>query len=342
MKPLIAAVLLSVAAQAMAQETCARSGVCGGTFNDQMTFESGACLDGETRRYEYFVFTPSVGATITATAQSAFFAPAIEIINGNNAVVASDENPGKRSSARASTQVNSGGSWTVRVRNIDIATGGPYSLTIECSTPPPPNGFALGVSPVTLTLGRNETGSVRVTSTGAGSFSEDVAVTMFGLPAGVTVNPATFTFPKPGVGSETVQIITTDSASAGAFSVAAEGRSTSGLISIAAATLIIDAPCTPPSIAHQPSNVSAIRGSTARLVISPSGSPPFTIQWYRGFSPSTFFPIAGATSIEYQTDALQNDSQFWVRLSNACGSRDSNTINVKTTAAPTRRRAAGH
>ena len=307
-----------------------------------MTFEAGACLDSETRRYEYFVFTPSVGSTVTATVQSAFFAPSIEIIDGDNAVVGADQNSSKASTARATATVASGGSWTIRVRNIDVATGGPFTLTIQCSQAPPPNGFALGISPLSLTLGRNETGVYRVTSSRAGSFSEDVAVTVFGLPVGVTPDPQAFTFAAPGSGSQDVRITTTDAAAAGTFGVAAQGRSTSGLVAIAGAALVIDAPCTPPAITNQPRALSVNSGSTARLAVTAAGSPPFTAQWYRGFSPSTLFPISGATSLEYQTEPLTSKTQFWVRVSNLCGSKDSGSIDITVVQGPGRRRSVAH
>ena len=340
--PLLFVLVALIPVHGKAQESCARSGVCGGSFSDSLTFEAGACLDSETRRYEYFVFNVSVGATVTATVQSAFFAPEIQIINSDSVVVAADSNPSKNSRASASVTASTGGSWTARVRNIDVGTGGPFSLTIQCSTPPPPNGYALSISPLSLTLGRNETGSYRVTSSRAGSFSDSVTVSLSGFPVGVSADPQSFTLPAPGSGAQDVRLVTTDATPAGTFGIAAQGRSSSGLVSIAGATLVIDAPCTPPTILDQTRAISVLSGMSARLVVTAGGSPPFSAQWYKGFSPSPLFPVAGATSLEYQTEPLSTKSQFWVRLSNPCGSKDSATIDIAVSPTAPRRRAVRH
>jgi hypothetical protein len=42
----------------------------------------------------------------------------------------------------------------------------------------------------------------------------------------------------------------------------------------------------------------------------------------------TFNPIAGATGRTFTTPALNWSSDYWVRVTNACGSVDSNTANI--------------
>lgn len=100
--------------------------------------------------------------------------------------------------------------------------------------------------------------------------------------------------------------------------------------SFANVTVVID--CQPPSIlgTNQPQAQSVANGARATLRVTPSGSGPFTYQWYSGFTGMTSSPIAGGTSAEVQTPVINGPSPFWVRVSNPCGSTNSNTAFVTT------------
>jgi hypothetical protein len=69
-------------------------------------------------------------------------------------------------------------------------------------------------------------------------------------------------------------------------------------------------------------------GQTAKLTVSPAGTGPFKFQWYQGHSGSTAFPLAGASSKQLTTPPISTATEFWVRVTNACGSRDSATATV--------------
>ena len=73
---------------------------------------------------------------------------------------------------------------------------------------------------------------------------------------------------------------------------------------------------------------SVVSGQKATLKVVPGGNGPFKYQWYQGHSGSTAFPIAGATTNSLLTPAITASSEFWVRVTNACGSRDSATATV--------------
>ncbi len=92
--------------------------------------------------------------------------------------------------------------------------------------------------------------------------------------------------------------------------------------------VIVD--CMPPYFlsSGQPQSTSVARGSTTKLKATAGGDPPFRYQWFRGHSGITTFPIAGATSAELTTDAVTGTGEYWVRVENACGSRDSATAVV--------------
>ena len=73
---------------------------------------------------------------------------------------------------------------------------------------------------------------------------------------------------------------------------------------------------------------SVVSGQKATLKVVPGGNGPLKYQWYQGHSGSTAFPIAGATSNSLVTPAIATATEFWVRVTNACGSRDSATATV--------------
>ena len=85
---------------------------------------------------------------------------------------------------------------------------------------------------------------------------------------------------------------------------------------------------TSPSITVQPQSQTIQSGQTANLSVTAEGSRPLTYQWYRGTSGSTSDPISGATSSSYPTPALTQTTNYWVRVSNAYGTADSNTATI--------------
>jgi hypothetical protein len=88
--------------------------------------------------------------------------------------------------------------------------------------------------------------------------------------------------------------------------------------------------CDPPFIlgVDQPRNATVSRGASATLQVKPSGSAPLTYQWYAGQSGNTSTPIAGGTGATLTTGALTSSTDYWVRVTNPCGSVDSNTVTV--------------
>jgi hypothetical protein len=98
----------------------------------------------------------------------------------------------------------------------------------------------------------------------------------------------------------------------------------------AVALVFVD--CQPPLLYgtadSQPQSQSVDRGATARLSALPSGTGPFTYQWYNGARGSTFSPVAGGTGRELTTPAINGPENFWVRISGPCGSVDSATATV--------------
>jgi hypothetical protein len=109
------------------------------------------------------------------------------------------------------------------------------------------------------------------------------------------------------------------------------------------ASLTVNVVCDPPLIlgVGQPASVAAPAGSTAMFTASALGSGPFSYQWYRGFTGMTGSPVEGAYG-EKLTVVASNSDMYWVRISNACGTADSNPAQLTVTAGtPQSKRRAG-
>jgi hypothetical protein len=100
--------------------------------------------------------------------------------------------------------------------------------------------------------------------------------------------------------------------------------------SFAHISVIVD--CRPPMIlslpGNQPASTTADASGKAALKVVPNGSGGFRYQWYQGPSGRTYFPIAGATSSTFTTPAVTAPTDFWVRVTNACGAIDSTAATV--------------
>jgi len=86
--------------------------------------------------------------------------------------------------------------------------------------------------------------------------------------------------------------------------------------------------CDPPKIlgTQQPKGQTISSNSgNATLKVTSAGSPPFSYQWYSGMRGMTSFPVKDATG---QTFTTNQDGMYWVRVSNACGSTDSEPATV--------------
>jgi len=92
--------------------------------------------------------------------------------------------------------------------------------------------------------------------------------------------------------------------------------------------------CVPPAITQvdvNPKNVAP--GGVVTLTAQATGTG-LQFQWYRGTSPDTSNPVAGANTA-VATDTPQGSASYFVRVSNACGTKDSDPVRVVVGAACT-------
>ena len=171
----------------------------------------------------------------------------------------------------------------------------------------------------------------------------NIPVTVFGVPEGVTPvlsasglpddSTVTFTPAKPlGPGTPVFNMkvkIGPDTQSGFYPLVIRAGIDTSEVF----ATIPIVVDCQPPFIlgtpGHQPASKTTVTsGQKTTLTVSPNGTGGARYQWYVGHAGNTNFPIAGANTATLTTPAITSQSEFWVRVTNACGTIDSQTAVV--------------
>lgn len=96
----------------------------------------------------------------------------------------------------------------------------------------------------------------------------------------------------------------------------------------AQATITVGPSCTQVAIAFIPTNVEIVLGEGVTINVTPSGTGPFTYQWYQGESGDFSTPVAGATSSALAAGPFLATGTFryWVKVTDSCD----NTINSVT------------
>ena len=95
--------------------------------------------------------------------------------------------------------------------------------------------------------------------------------------------------------------------------------------------------CVAPSITTQPTSQTVAPGTAVTLTVGAGGTPPLSFQWYQGVSGATTFPVAGANANAFTAGAVTTSTNYWVQVTNGCGTKNSDTASITVTRA--RRRA---
>ena len=90
----------------------------------------------------------------------------------------------------------------------------------------------------------------------------------------------------------------------------------------------------PVQITLQPASQTINSGQTAKLTVTATGTAPLTNQWFVGASGVTTNPISGATGTSFTTPALLATTSYWVQVTDAAGSKDSNTATITVNQPP--------
>ncbi len=87
-------------------------------------------------------------------------------------------------------------------------------------------------------------------------------------------------------------------------------------------------PCVAPNITGTGGGGTVPHGSTAQLGVSATGTAPLAYQWYRATSPNEMNPV-GSNSPNFTTPPVTEPQSYWVKVTNACGRDDSETLTVE-------------
>jgi hypothetical protein len=218
-----------------------------------------------------------------------------------------------------------------------------YWLSVSGATSP-----TVTVSPTTTTAYR-----VLVTNACGSATSRSATVAVCDTPE-ITVQPANTTVEVGG--RVTLSVTATGSTLAYQWYSGQSGNTTNPLVGATASSLTISAVnssrsywvrvsndcgsensqtarvtvagnCVSPGISVEPASTTIQSGQTATLSVSATGSAP-AYQWYIGASGNTGSPLSGATASSYTTSPLTSTTDYWVRISNSCGSVQSATATV--------------
>lgn len=93
--------------------------------------------------------------------------------------------------------------------------------------------------------------------------------------------------------------------------------------------------CAPPSGLNASASPTSINPGqqVALQVFVTFGTQPFQFQWFRGTSGDQSNSINGATAFQ-ATDAPTTTTNYWVKVTNSCGSANSNTVTVTVSTGP--------
>jgi hypothetical protein len=109
---------------------------------------------------------------------------------------------------------------------------------------------------------------------------------------------------------------------------------------VAAATVYGEGiPCVAPAITEHPVSIMVRAGTRAPFGIAVTGSTPLQYQWYEGPKGDINDPV-GVSQPGFVSPPAVRATSYWVHVSNACGSADSEAATLTLFA--NRRRAVGH
>lgn len=298
-----------------------------------------APIDG----YDWYCFDVTTGKTVTLTAKrtSGDLKLNLGVFNGisddgtqSGLVQVTDTSNSTTPDVTLTFDPKVTGPVTVWVSTFLNEKQGDYTLTMTggtarsaCSSKAPvapTNRIGVVVPGDEMFMGNDETITVPVSVTTSG-FSNAVNLSVVGLPDDVIATFSPATFPTPGSGSATLTIKTGARTLPATYPVTVVATNASDEFELGGSTFLLTIECSPPMIlgVDQPRSTSFARGSSATITTKAVGSGPLSYQWYTGPRGSVSFPVAGATGATLTTST---EGMYWVRVSNACGTYDSNAI----------------
>ena len=190
--------------------------------------------------------------------------------------------------------------------------------------------FFVSVVPnaVSMIPGQSATFTVTTAHNSDTDFNSTIDLSLDNPPPGITATFANPHIPAPGDGTTTMTLNLSGDIFPQTYTVTIIGTGGDGTVEGAAVT--VDVICDPPVLLtiNNPRSQTVKRGQTVTLTVSPEQPGTFKFQWFSGHAGFTSTPIANATSASFTTPPINVTSEFWVRVSDACGTIDSQTATI--------------
>lgn len=204
----------------------------------------------------------------------------------------------------ASRSVNPSSTTSYSVTSVsDASCSGTSSGSAVVTVTPLPTAVVSGSA--TVCNGTQATITVALTGSGPWTLTWSDGF----VQSGIATSPAT----------RTVTPSTTTTYSVTAVSGASCAGTASG-----SATITVNQK---PTITTQPVSKSIKKNTTTTLTVAATGTGTLSYQWYKGASGNTSTPV-GTNSTSYTTPKLLVTTQYWVKVTNSCGSTNSVTATV--------------
>jgi hypothetical protein len=215
---------------------------------------------------------------------------------------------------------SAGTTYTYRVRAFNTWGQSAYSNGASATTPAPPT------APTTLAATAISTTQINLTWTDTATNEDNVRVERC---TGTAAACASGTFTQIALlGANATSYGDSGLAPSTTYSYRVIATNTSGESApsnIAAATTAT--PCTAPSITTHPQSSEIASGNSTTLSVTATGTQPLAYQWYTGASGNTSAPVSGGTNASITVSPVATTS-YWVRVTNACGTANSNAATV--------------
>ena len=241
---------------------------------------------------------------------------------------------------RVSFATPAAGTYTVRVRGINVPTGPQkYGLAATGNFTAGGNGFTLQASPSSVSVCAGSNANYTIGAQSVGSFTSSVAFSIAGVPGSATSNfaPASVVPANPAATSA-LTIGNTAGVASGSYSLVITGTSTSpAMTQTAGATLDVTAGVTGAGTLSAPANGATSTSTTPAFswaAISGASSYRIQVATDAGFTNLVVNQTVSGTTFTPGT-ALANNTQYFWRVNgiNGCGEGAASSAFSFTTAA---------
>lgn len=224
----------------------------------------------------------SGSSTITTTVSGGFNSAVSLSISGLPTGVTASFNPTSIAAPGSGTStltLTASSTATVGTANVTVtATGGgvTHTATIALTiTAPVTPDFTVAASPASLSVVQGSSTNNTITTTANGSFNAAVALSVSGLPSGVTASFSAASIPAPGSGSSTLTFTASSTATTGTTNVTVTATG-GGVTHTTTVALTVTSAATPDfTVSASPASLSVAQGSSGSSSISTTVSGGF-------------------------------------------------------------------